>query len=285
MGLLWVILWVVLSVIRESLAGQCELLWLYDGLFLLYDGLFWLYVIRANARIHACVGYSHIWAHHVVYTPISPPSPTSFCRLSMGTMSKLFVERVFERFSKSMQGRLVMDLYGFVDFMLAWDGRATVQGMAVLFPVFDLDNKGYLNEVCWVCWGMSSSDEGCVQPLEGTLMDVQTVKPTRRNNTPFHKTLSKADLYTFLREIHELWLSFGQTADLQLMDMVADVVDIVRPRDRQQIRATDILRCGMPATLVGMLADVNTFWEYENRESLQQQQQQDAQGGDDLEVV
>ncbi len=69
------------------------------------------------------------------------------------------------------------------------------------------------------------------------------------------------------------------------MDMVADVVDILRPRDRQRIRAADILRCGMPATLIGMLADVNTFWEYENRESLQQQQQQDAPPPDDVEYV
>lgn len=159
------------------------------------------------------------------------PSP----RLSMGTMSKLFVQRAFERFSRASHGRLMMDLHGFVDFMLAWDARATLQGMAVLFPVFDLDGKGYLTET---------------------------------------------DLYTFLREIHELWLSFGQSAELKLLDMVADVVDIVRPKDRNRIRATDILRCGMPATLMGMLADVNTFWEYENRESLQQQQ-----GGEELEVV
>lgn len=70
----------------------------------------------------------------------------AYHRLSMGTMSKLFVQRAFERFSRVVGGRLMMDLHGFVDFMLAWDARATVQGMSVLFPVFDLDGKGYLTE-------------------------------------------------------------------------------------------------------------------------------------------
>ncbi len=107
--------------------------------------------------------YTLYTTHHTLYTPYTihytlqytyiqytPYTPHPKQRLSMGTMSKLFVQRVFERFCRSTQGKLVMDMHGFVDFMLAWDGRATVQGMAVLFPVFDLDNKGYLNEVC-VC--------------------------------------------------------------------------------------------------------------------------------------
>lgn len=43
--------------------------------------------------------------------------------------------------------------------------------------------------------------------------------------------------------------------------------------------AADFARSGAAATVIGLLADVNLFWEYENREALLQQQQAAAGGG------
>jgi hypothetical protein len=37
-------------------------------------------------------------------------------------------------------------------------------------------------------------------------------------------------------------------------------------------------RCGAAGTIIGLLLDVNLFWEYENREALLQQQQAAAAG-------
>lgn len=34
-------------------------------------------------------------------------------------------------------------------------------------------------------------------------------------------------------------------------------------------------KCGMAATIIGMLADVNLFWEYDNRETLMQRDKED----------
>ena len=42
----------------------------------------------------------------------------------------------------------------------------------------------------------------------------------------------------------------------------------------------DLERCGAGATVVGVLADVGAYWEYENREALMQQQQQQAASGE-----
>jgi hypothetical protein len=36
----------------------------------------------------------------------------------------------------------------------------------------------------------------------------------------------------------------------------------------------DLHRCGTGGTIIGLLLDVNLFWEYENREALLQQHQQ-----------
>ena len=34
-------------------------------------------------------------------------------------------------------------------------------------------------------------------------------------------------------------------------------------------------KCGMAATIVGLLADVNLFWEYDNRETLMQRDKEE----------
>jgi serine/threonine-protein phosphatase 2A regulatory subunit B'' len=55
---------------------------------------------------------------------------------------------------------------------------------------------------------------------------------------------------------------------------VAEVTDLLRPADPRRITAADLERSGAAATVVGLLADANLLWEYENREALAQQAQQ-----------
>lgn len=63
--------------------------------------------------------------------------------------------------------------------------------------------------------------------------------------------------------------------DLQPQGVVAELVDLLSPGNPKRITAADFERCGAAATVIGVLADVNVFWEYENREALTQQAQQE----------
>ncbi|KAL4439974.1 hypothetical protein ABPG75_002975 [Micractinium tetrahymenae] len=85
--------------------------------------------------------------------------------------------------------------------------------------------------------------------------------------------LTQADLYTFFREIYALWVALGQYAELRVEDVLAEVEDLLRAPDPQHITPADFQRCGAAGTIIGLLLDVNLFWEYENREALLQQQQ------------
>lgn len=40
-----------------------------------------------------------------------------------------------------------MDFGAFLDFMLAWDNRGSWAGIQYLFPVLDLQGRGYLRQV------------------------------------------------------------------------------------------------------------------------------------------
>ena len=52
------------------------------------------------------------------------------------------------------------------------------------------------------------------------------------------------------------------------------MTDLLRPADPTRITAGDLGRSRAAGTVVGLLADVNLFWEYENREALAQQAQE-----------
>lgn len=64
-------------------------------------------------------------------------------------------------------------------------------------------------------------------------------------------------------------------ADLRMEDVVVELTDLLRPADPHHITAADFERSGAAGTVIGLLADVNLFWEYENREALAQQAQQE----------
>ena len=79
-------------------------------------------------------------------------------RLSSGTMTPLFVSRIFEehapaRSRNGAEGEPLsstvgeMDFTAFVDFALAWDHRATEAGVQYFFSVLDIHSRGYITQV------------------------------------------------------------------------------------------------------------------------------------------
>jgi serine/threonine-protein phosphatase 2A regulatory subunit B'' len=57
---------------------------------------------------------------------------------------------------------------------------------------------------------------------------------------------------------------------LKTSDMIEDVYAMVKPKDKQHITLNDLVASACGGTIVSMLTDAQAFWEYENRESLNQ---------------
>ncbi|GIL85327.1 hypothetical protein Vretifemale_13805 [Volvox reticuliferus] len=75
-------------------------------------------------------------------------SRIEFTAISNGTMSPLFISRIFEEHVMRMrvvQGRTVhrdeMDLLAFTDFVLAWDHRSHPAAIKYFFDIFDLKKQ------------------------------------------------------------------------------------------------------------------------------------------------
>merc|ERR1712098_300291 len=50
-------------------------------------------------------------------------------------------------------------------------------------------------------------------------------------------------------------------------DVSDEIFDMAKPLDPLRITLADLLRCGVGDTIVTMLTDYNGFWQYDNRES------------------
>ncbi|KAK9808769.1 hypothetical protein WJX72_003243 [[Myrmecia] bisecta] len=154
-----------------------------------------------------------------------------FFGFSMGTMSPLFIERLFEEHVASSKARRAggpkgqMDFLAFLDFLLAWENRNMPSAVTYFFSVFDMRSQGYLTQV---------------------------------------------EIYTFFKAIYNMWVACGQYPELSVEDVKDEIFDIVKPQDPLRITPMDLQACGMAGTAIMMLADVNLFWEYDNRESLMQ---------------
>lgn len=64
--------------------------------------------------------------------------------------------------------------------------------------------------------------------------------------------LTIADLYTFFREIHALWVNMGEYAELEIYDVLDEVMDMIKPANPGRITkvgcfcALPPLACSMP---------------------------------------
>ncbi|KAK9830587.1 hypothetical protein WJX81_001917 [Elliptochloris bilobata] len=186
-------------------------------------------------------------------------SAEDFLGFSAGTMTPLFVMRLFEERAAApgsatpqsapaggaWQGRVIgprnpaiggccgMRWEAFLDFLLAWEHRGSAAGVRYFFPLFDLRGRGYITQV---------------------------------------------EVCTFFRAVHALWVAAGQYPELSVEDVKDELFDIVRPAHPLRITAADLLASSMAGTVIGLLADVNSFYAYDSRESLAAQADQGASG-------
>ncbi|PNH11580.1 Serine/threonine-protein phosphatase 2A regulatory subunit B'' subunit gamma [Tetrabaena socialis] len=166
-------------------------------------------------------------------------SRAEFSAISNGTMSPLFISRIFEEHVmrvRVVQGRKVhrdeMDLLAFTDFVLAWDHRSHAAAIKYFFDIFDLKKQGYV---------------------------------------------SAAELYIFFKEIHHMWVNvMHEYADLAIYDVVDEILDMVKPKQTARISPDDLAASGMSGIFFSMLSDVKQFYDYNYRENLMHQDDDSA---------
>ncbi|WIA14073.1 hypothetical protein OEZ85_002624 [Tetradesmus obliquus] len=88
--------------------------------------------------------------------------------------------------------------------------------------------------------------------------------------------LTLADLYTFFREVHGLWVAMGEYADLDVYDVLDEVMDMVKPAVPGRITKADLASCKVAGTVFSILANVDQFYQYNYRESFMQQDAEDG---------
>lgn len=163
-------------------------------------------------------------------------SRQEFSQISNGTMSPLFISRVFEEHVMKQKPltrggqRDEMDLVAFTDFVLAWDNRHQPAAIKYFFPIFDLQKKGLIHPV---------------------------------------------DIYTFFKDIHAMWVDMGEYSDLSVYDVIDELLDMVKPADPPAISQEDLSACNMAGTFFQILADVKQFYDYNYRENQMQHNEDD----------
>ncbi|ACO61260.1 predicted protein, partial [Micromonas commoda] len=80
--------------------------------------------------------------------------------------------------------------------------------------------------------------------------------------------LTNAEIWTFLKSIHETWTSDPDNYDLNMLDVQDEIFDMVKPAEAGRITLEDLQRCGCAGTVIEILCDHTGFWRYDNRENL-----------------
>jgi len=93
--------------------------------------------------------------------------------------------------------------------------------------------------------------------------------------------LTHVEVHSFFREVHQSWLAAGNYGELRIEDVSNEVFDMVKPREAGRITLADFVQSGCGATVVDILADLNAFWRYDNRESLMHEDESEDEGEDD----
>lgn len=75
--------------------------------------------------------------------------------------------------------------------------------------------------------------------------------------------LTVADLYTFFKEIHALWVNMGEYAELDIYDVLDEVMDMVKPATPGRITKADLEACKMSGTVFSILSNVDQFYQCE----------------------
>mmetsp|Transcript_26718 Transcript_26718/g.75056 ORF Transcript_26718/g.75056 Transcript_26718/m.75056 type:complete len:460 (-) Transcript_26718:344-1723(-) len=82
--------------------------------------------------------------------------------------------------------------------------------------------------------------------------------------------ITGVEIYIFLMEIYKMWVDHGYYAELSVGDVKDEIFDMVKPEDELAITLQELIDCKVGGTVTTMMADMRVFWEYDNRESLMQ---------------
>jgi len=82
--------------------------------------------------------------------------------------------------------------------------------------------------------------------------------------------LTGVEIYMFLMEIYKMWVDLGYYSELSIGDIKDEIFDMVKPKDPLCITLQELIDCKVGGTIMTMMADVAIFWNYDNRESLMQ---------------
>jgi len=79
--------------------------------------------------------------------------------------------------------------------------------------------------------------------------------------------LTRFDLNYFFRAIQQAMVQHGQEA-VEFGDVSDEIFDMCRPAHPHHITLDDLIDSGQGETVINILADLNGFWSYENREMI-----------------
>lgn len=167
-----------------------------------------------------------------------------FSNISQGQMSPLFLQRVFQEHVMKQCSYPVGRQAG------GWSSSSSgeMDLMAFVDFVLSWDNRG-------------------LPVAQKYFWDIYDI----------HKRgyLTPADVYTFFKEIRTMWLSYGYGSedDVRVEPVMAEILDMVSPAQPPNITFKDLQKCGLAEVIFAMLANVQQYLGYVNRESLMQQEQ------------
>jgi serine/threonine-protein phosphatase 2A regulatory subunit B'' len=90
--------------------------------------------------------------------------------------------------------------------------------------------------------------------------------------------LSEQNIHYFYKEIFSSLKEHGCDAP-DVKNVVVEIFDILACQDPRGPTLKDVIKSGQGHVVMSMLLDVTGFWQYDNRESLIGQQQQQQHGG------
>jgi len=80
--------------------------------------------------------------------------------------------------------------------------------------------------------------------------------------------LTPFEISYFFRAVLDKFEEIGEEPNCTVEDVTDEIFDMVKPKDPHVITLSDLLECKVGETVVGMLTDVNAFWQYDRREQL-----------------
>ena len=80
--------------------------------------------------------------------------------------------------------------------------------------------------------------------------------------------LTPFEVSYFFRAVINKFEEIGEEPNCTVEDVTDEIFDMVKPADPHAITLRDLLECKVGETIVGMLTDVNAFWQYDRREQL-----------------